>query len=141
MDGNTYVATGEVTTLKHELGNDAVELGAGVAEALLAGAESTEVLSGLGDDLIVELEVDATGLLYRKQALAIAWPVDGHEARGRWRRARNGRRRAKGPWRGNGKGKLTLDGAGGGDIAVAVDLDLGTLPGNVEESLDAHVES
>ena len=58
---NSYVATGEVTTLEHELGDDTVELGAGVAEALLAGAESAEVLSGLGDNIIVEGEVDAAG--------------------------------------------------------------------------------
>ena len=57
----SYVATGEVTTLEHELGDDTVELGAGVAEALLAGAESAEVLSGLGDNIIVEGEVDAAG--------------------------------------------------------------------------------
>ena len=44
---NSYVATGEVTTLEHELGDDTVELGAGVAEALLAGSKGTEVLSGL----------------------------------------------------------------------------------------------
>ena len=50
----TYVAAGEVTTLEHELGDDAVEAGALVVEglaalasALLAGAESAEVLSGL----------------------------------------------------------------------------------------------
>lgn len=36
---------------------------AGVAEALLASAESAEVLSGLGDNIIVEVEVDAAGLL------------------------------------------------------------------------------
>lgn len=59
----TYVATGEVTTLKHELGDDTVELGAGVAEALLASAESTEVLSRLGDDIVEELEVDAASLV------------------------------------------------------------------------------
>jgi hypothetical protein len=51
---STYVATGEVTTLEHELGNDAVEAGAlvveglaGLAGALLAGAESAEVLGSL----------------------------------------------------------------------------------------------
>ena len=38
-----------------------MELGAGVAEALLASAESAEVLSGLGDDIVVEGEVDAAG--------------------------------------------------------------------------------
>ena len=36
-----------------------MELAAGVAEALLAGAESTEVLGGLWDDIVEELEVDA----------------------------------------------------------------------------------
>lgn len=68
----TYVAAGEVTTLKHELGDDTVELGARVAEALLASAESTEVLGRLGDDVVVELEVDAAGLFYQRPALAIA---------------------------------------------------------------------
>jgi hypothetical protein len=41
-----------------------VELAALVAEALLAGAKSTEVLCGLWDYIIVELEVDAAGLGY-----------------------------------------------------------------------------
>jgi len=57
----SYVATGEVTTLEHELGDHTVELGAGVAEALLASAESAEVLGGLGDNIIEEGEVDAAG--------------------------------------------------------------------------------
>lgn len=58
-----YVATSEVTTLKHELRNDAVEGRARISETLLASAESTEVLSSLWDYIIVEVEVDATGLL------------------------------------------------------------------------------
>jgi len=41
-----------------------VESRALVSETLLAGAESTEVLSSLGDNIIVEVEVDATRLLY-----------------------------------------------------------------------------
>lgn len=61
VDG-TDVTTGEVTALKHEIRNDAVERGALVPEALLAGAESAEVLSSLGDDRVVELEVDAAAL-------------------------------------------------------------------------------
>ena len=65
-----YVATGEVTALKHELRNDAVECRASVSEALLAGAKSTEVLSSLGDYIIVEDEVDATGLLCCEQLSA-----------------------------------------------------------------------
>jgi hypothetical protein len=59
----TYVAAGEVTALEHELGDDTVELGALVAEALLASAESAEVLSRLGDDIVEELEVDAARLV------------------------------------------------------------------------------
>jgi hypothetical protein len=50
----TYVAAGEVTTLEHELGDDAVEVGAlvveglaGLAGALLTSAESAEVLGRL----------------------------------------------------------------------------------------------
>ena len=70
----SYVATGEVTTLEHELGDHTVELGAGVAEALLAGAESTEVLSSLGDNIIVEGEVDAAGASCEEGVLAKAVP-------------------------------------------------------------------
>lgn len=55
----TYVATSEVTTLKHEVRDDTVEGRALVTEALLASAESTEVLGGLGDNVIKEVEVDA----------------------------------------------------------------------------------
>lgn len=58
----TDVATSEVTTLQHKLRDDAVELAALVAEALLASAKSTEVLCGLWDYIVVELEVDAAGL-------------------------------------------------------------------------------
>lgn len=63
-----YIATGEITALEHEIGNDAVELvelGVGVAKALLAGAEGTEVLDCLGDDVVVELKVDAAGASWR----------------------------------------------------------------------------
>lgn len=65
IDGfsTSAIATGEVTTLEHEVGDDSVERRALVAEALLASAESTEVLSGLGDLLVVEVEVDATTLV------------------------------------------------------------------------------
>ena len=58
----THVAAGEVTTLEHEVGDDAVEAGALVA--LLHGslAELTEVTGSLGDILLVEVEVDAANL-------------------------------------------------------------------------------
>jgi hypothetical protein len=62
----SYIATGEVTTLKHELWNDTVELGANVALTFLGGlAELLEVLRGLRDDVVVELEIDAAGLFWK----------------------------------------------------------------------------
>lgn len=65
------VAAGEVTTLKHEVRDDAVEGGALVAEALLAGAEGTEVLGGLGDDVVEQVEGDAAGLVWREVSAEI----------------------------------------------------------------------
>ena len=59
---SAHIATGEVTTLEHELGDDAVERGSLVSESVLASAQLTEVAGGLGDSVVVELEVDA-GLL------------------------------------------------------------------------------
>ena len=41
-----------------------------VSEALLASAESTEVLSGLWDDVVIKDEVDATGLLCEEDTSA-----------------------------------------------------------------------
>jgi len=56
------IATSEVTALQHELRNDAMEGRALVAEALLASAESAEVLGSLGDYIVVEVEVDSTAV-------------------------------------------------------------------------------
>lgn len=53
---------GEVTTLEHELGDDAVEARANVALARRQLAELTEVFGGLGDISLVEVEVDAASL-------------------------------------------------------------------------------
>lgn len=61
--GLTNVTPGEITTLSHESTNHTVELAAGIAESLLAGAESAEVLSSLRDDGIVELEDDAAPVI------------------------------------------------------------------------------
>jgi hypothetical protein len=58
----THVATGEVTTLEHELGDHTVESRALVALTLLSVAELGEVLGSLGDNFGVELEVDAADL-------------------------------------------------------------------------------
>jgi hypothetical protein len=53
------------------LGDDAVESRAFVSEPLLAGAECTEVLSGLGNDIVVQDEVDTTGLLCEENPSAL----------------------------------------------------------------------
>jgi hypothetical protein len=55
-----------------------MELAALVAEALLASAEGTEVLGGLGDDVVVDVEVDAAILscgagLAQPSAMAVMW--------------------------------------------------------------------
>lgn len=60
--------TRKVTTLKHELRDHTVELGVNVALALLLGAQSTEVLRSLGDDIVEELKVDHTSLGYSGKA-------------------------------------------------------------------------
>lgn len=52
------VAASEVTTLKHEIGNHAVERRACVAEAVFASAELAEILRGLWHDIVVEFEDD-----------------------------------------------------------------------------------
>jgi hypothetical protein len=55
-----------------------MELAALVAEALLASAEGTEVLGGLGDDVVVDVEVDAAVLrcgvgLAQPSSMATVW--------------------------------------------------------------------
>ena len=57
VDGlsTSSVVVGEVTSLAHELGDDAVERRSFVAESLLAGAQSTEVLGCAWDDISAEL--------------------------------------------------------------------------------------
>lgn len=61
MERGTYIVASEITTLKHELGDHTVEAGALVALALGSLAELTEVLSGLGDISLEQVEVDAAG--------------------------------------------------------------------------------
>jgi hypothetical protein len=110
----THVATGEVTTLEHEVRDDTVELRARVAEALLASAESTEVLDGLGDNVVEELEVDAAGTLFVSSQLA-AGELDADKRR-------------------------TLNLAVGvGGLAAGINVDLRTGPGAVEVNLLNHV--
>jgi len=57
------VALSEVTTLKHELRDDAVEGGALVTESVLTSGELTEVLCCLGNDVVVEFEDDPASWL------------------------------------------------------------------------------
>lgn len=62
----TYVTTGEVPSLEHELRNDTVELGALVPKPFLPRAKGTEVRDGPGHDIVVEVEVDPTRLHYHR---------------------------------------------------------------------------
>ena len=59
----TYIAAGEISALKHEVGNDSVELGALVAEALGASAKLSEVPGRLRDNVVEQIENDAAGLI------------------------------------------------------------------------------
>jgi len=52
-----YITMGKVTTLGHELSNYSVELGPFVAKTLLMSAKGSEVLSSLGDYIVVEVEI------------------------------------------------------------------------------------
>jgi len=62
VDGlaSSAVPGSEVSSLAHEVGDDAVEAGALVAVALLSGAQGTEVLAGLGHHVIPQLHDDFT---------------------------------------------------------------------------------
>lgn len=39
-----------------------MELGASISKSLFTGAKSTEILGSLGDNIIIEIEVDAAAL-------------------------------------------------------------------------------
>jgi len=68
-DSTGSVMAGKVTTLDHEIFDDTVEARAFVAHldstlvSLLASAKGAEVFSGLGDDIVVELENDSASRL------------------------------------------------------------------------------
>ena len=53
--------SGEVAALEHEVGDDPVEAGALVALLVLTRGELAEVLRGLGDRVVVQLEADPAG--------------------------------------------------------------------------------
>ena len=52
------ISTGQISSVTQQVGDDTLEAGALVAEALLSGAEGTEVLRSLRDDVIAELNDD-----------------------------------------------------------------------------------
>lgn len=71
-----YVVVGEVTTLAHEAGDDTVEGGALEAESLLASAESTEVLRGLGNYILAKLHDNLAKRLCRIQCqISFPFPI------------------------------------------------------------------
>jgi len=61
VDGfaSSTVVIGEITSLAHEVGDDAMECRALVSIALLTGAQSTEVLTGLRGDIGAKLNDDS----------------------------------------------------------------------------------
>lgn len=60
IDGFTSVASAGlvVTALQHEVGDHTVENRAAVANALLAGAQGSEILGGFWHYIIIQLELD-----------------------------------------------------------------------------------
>lgn len=58
----TYVASSEITSLKHELWDDSVELRTFVTFACFFLAQLNEVFSRLGYYIVVQVEVDSAGL-------------------------------------------------------------------------------
>lgn len=88
-----HVATGEVTALEHEIRDHAMELGSGVAKAILASAKLNEVSSGLRNNIVVEFKLDAAGLVYDEVRLGS--DAMGNVEVGDWRIALNGQRWGK----------------------------------------------
>ena len=59
---STSISRGEVSSLAHEVGDDTVELGSlvGQTSRVVSAAQRAEVLSGLGNNVIVELKGEAS---------------------------------------------------------------------------------
>lgn len=60
---------GDVSSLEHEVGDDSVEDGVLVAQintrlalSLLSSAQASEVLGGLGDDIVVQLDAQPSAI-------------------------------------------------------------------------------
>lgn len=60
IDGlaSSAIVIGEIAALAHEVWNDAMETGALIAEALLAGAQGTEILGCFGHDIRAQLKYE-----------------------------------------------------------------------------------
>lgn len=58
IDGlsSSAVVSGEISTLGHEVSDDTMESTSLVSESLFSSAESSEVFSSLGDDVVVEFK-------------------------------------------------------------------------------------
>jgi hypothetical protein len=109
-----------------------VELGAGITKALLASGQGTEVLDSLGNNVVEKFKVDATLLCcvgISDECLSVF--VESM----RTRTARG----AIDVGDMEGQHSLTLDAALGSDIARLVDLNLRTLPRDIEVRFDGHV--
>ena len=52
------IMASEIATLEHKLWDYSMKAGASIAEPILTGAKFTEVASGFGNDIVVELEYD-----------------------------------------------------------------------------------
>ena len=63
MNVKAHIATGEVTALKHKIRDHTMKLRSSIAKALLAGAESTEILGGPGYIILIKIEIDTTALI------------------------------------------------------------------------------
>lgn len=60
---NTYISSCEVTTLEHEIRDNAMELGSNIPFALLCGrAKLLKVFCCFGDNIVEKLEVNAASL-------------------------------------------------------------------------------
>lgn len=67
IDGfaTSAIVVGKVTSLAHELGDNAVESGSLVAESPLAGAESAEVFGCPRHDISTQLQIQYTNCITR----------------------------------------------------------------------------
>lgn len=66
--GIAYIATSEITSLKHEVGDHTMKLRALVSETFLASAKGAKVLYRFRADMIVQDEVDSAFLFCSRES-------------------------------------------------------------------------